>query len=67
MANEPTTNGVDLENYMTPKQVAEHYGVPIARVYTALQDGRLQGIKTDWTILVDRNTLPKKWPGRSPS
>lgn len=63
------TNNVpdSLPGYMTPKEVAEHYGVPLGRVYTALNDGRLKGIKTAWAILVDKKTLPEKWPGRSSS
>ena len=57
----------ELDSYMTPKQVAEHYGVPLGRVYTAINDGRLEAYKTEWAILVDRKKLPDKWPGRSPS
>lgn len=54
-------------NYMTPKQVAEHYGVPLGRVYTAIQDGRIQGVKMGWGVLIKISTLPEKWPGRGNS
>lgn len=50
--------------FLTPREVAEHYGVPVGRVYSALKSGRLQGFKTDWAIIIDKNTLPKVWPGR---
>lgn len=53
-----------LKDYITPRQVAEHYKVPVHRVYSALKDGRLKGVKKGWGTLVDRNSLPKKWPGR---
>ncbi len=53
------------EKYMTPKQVADHYNVPLGRVYTALNDGRIKSTKVGWAILIPKDKLPEKWPGRS--
>lgn len=53
-----------LSDYMTPKEVASHYGVPIGRVYTAISTGRIPSTKTGWGVLVHKKDLPKLWPGR---
>lgn len=55
---------IPVSDLMTPKQVAEHFKVPVGRVYSALRDGRLKGIKTGWGILLPKPNLPAVWPGR---
>lgn len=52
------------DNYMTPRQVAEHFNVPIGRVYQAIRDGRIKAEKLEWGLLIHKNMLPYKWPGR---
>jgi hypothetical protein len=49
---------------MTPRQVAEHFNVPIGRVYQAIRDGRIKAEKLEWGLLIHKNMLPYKWPGR---
>jgi hypothetical protein len=55
------------EKYLSPRQVAEKFGVPVSRVYSALKDGRLKGEKFGWGIAIPIKSLPDKWPGRSSS
>jgi excisionase family DNA binding protein len=58
---------ITIGEYLTPKQVADKFNVPVTRVYSALKDGRLEGEKIGWSIVIHKDKLPKKWPGRSSS
>lgn len=59
-----SSNQLAPEGLLTPREVAKHYGVPIGRVYAALRDGRLRGIKIGWGVVIQKETLPAQWPGR---
>jgi len=54
----------DNNTLLSPSQVAQRFGVPVGRVYQALNDGRLVGEKVGWGIVLREKDLPKKWPGR---
>lgn len=51
-----------LEEWMSTKQVADHFGVPTRVVLRMIREGRLRARKFEWVWVVHRNDLPETWP-----
>lgn len=51
-----------LDDWFTPRQVAELFGVTALAVTRMIQRGRLKAEKKDWMLLIHKSNLPTSWP-----
>lgn len=53
---------VDERSFLTPREVAEKYGVPYHQVMRMIYEQRLLAEKVGWMWIVQVEHLPKEWP-----
>ena len=51
-----------LTDWLTTKEVADHYGVPTKTVLRMIREDRLRASQKGWIWLVHKDDLPREWP-----
>ena len=51
-----------LSDWLTTKEVADHYGVPTKAVLRMIREDRLKAHQKGWIWLVHIDDLPGAWP-----
>lgn len=53
-----------MQDYLTIKEVANKYRISDRQVLYAIRRGHIQATKLGWLWVIDKATLPAKWPVR---
>jgi len=56
-----------LEDWLTTKEVADHYGVQTKSVLRMIREDRLKACQKGWIWLVHVDDLPSTWPPPKPN
>lgn len=57
-----STSVDSLEQWLSTKQVADHYNTPTRTVLRMIREGRLKARKFEWVWVVHVDDLPETWP-----
>jgi hypothetical protein len=51
-----------LDQFLSTKEVAEHFERTVNDVQYAIKTGKLKAYRWGWFYMIHRNDIPKEWP-----